>query len=448
MAAPHDRAPQPDDVSPGLPDSAFRALVDHISLPIMVMDADGRITYAGGSSGHVFGLSGDDAVGRNVVEFLPPDQVEVALRTIGDLLRADEIGIGVPTPYAIMRDDGGVTWQAIGAVPMLDHPDVEGIVLYHLPWDAQLHFDAFLSALLAGAPLEAVLTDLGRSLAFSFEARGTVVHHGFDGRDFTGATGAGVDLGWLHGDDAPWHMAARSGQPWYGSADAVPGGDGLADAGVRGVWAIPVPMPEGMPGAVLSVWRSVDALPVTAHHPIITRSLQYAQLALVTWTEHQQLAHMATHDGLTGAANRTLFRRHLADELATGRVAVAFCDLDGFKAINDTFGHGTGDEVLVAVADRLRGALRPGDELARIGGDEFTVLLRDLDGAEARAAGERLVAAVERPVVVDGVSLSVGLSVGVAMPAPGSSADSMLSRADAALYRAKRDGGRRVRMAD
>ena len=169
----------------------------------------------------------------------------------------------MPTPYKILRDDGAVTWQAIGAVPMLDHDEVQGIVLYHLPWDAQVHFDEFLSALLAGDPLDAVLTDLGRSLAFSYEAKGTVVHYGYEGGEFAGAAGAGVDPSWLEGSDAPWHLAAKSGDPQYAPASDVPADVDLEARGVRGVWAIPVPMPDGMPPAVISVWRSVAAAPVS-----------------------------------------------------------------------------------------------------------------------------------------------------------------------------------------
>jgi diguanylate cyclase (GGDEF)-like protein len=168
------------------------------------------------------------------------------------------------------------------------------------------------------------------------------------------------------------------------------------------------------------------------------------QLALVRTAEHQRLRHLAGHDALTGVANRAQFRDRLAHALAIGErdLAVAFCDLDGFKPINDTYGHRVGDTVLVAVADRLRLCLRTGDELARIGGDEFTVLLRNVpDAPAARHVADRLLAAVAEPFVADGDEVMLGMSVGIALAAPGATADALLVAADEALYDVKRAGG-------
>jgi diguanylate cyclase (GGDEF)-like protein len=181
---------------------------------------------------------------------------------------------------------------------------------------------------------------------------------------------------------------------------------------------------------------------------VLGRSIQYARLAIVRNAEHRRLRHLAGHDSLTGVANRSEFRDQLAAALAIGErdLAVAFCDLDRFKPVNDTFGHSAGDAVLVEVADRLRRTLRGGDELARLGGDEFTVLLRDVpDGAAAAHVGERLLAAVAEPFALPGgdvpVSVTVGLSVGIALWSAGATADGLLAAADAALYDAKRAGG-------
>jgi diguanylate cyclase (GGDEF)-like protein len=168
------------------------------------------------------------------------------------------------------------------------------------------------------------------------------------------------------------------------------------------------------------------------------------QLALVRTAEHQRLRHLAGHDALTGVANRGEFRQRLAEALAIGErdLAVAFCDLDGFKAVNDTYGHTRGDGVLVDVADRLRASLRLGDELARMGGDEFTVLLRNVPDPEAaNHVVERLLAAVRDPFEVDGGEVALGLSIGIALAVPDSTAESLLDRADEALYAVKRGGG-------
>lgn len=448
-----DDAGQGSAPRPELPPEAYRAIVRKMSIPILVVDGGGTITWAGGTVARDFGYAPHEVVGRHALEFLPPDQVDEAITSLGELAQADELGLGVPTVYAVTRPDGSLTWSAVGAVPMLDDPAVDGIVLYHLPWDAQLHFDEFLDSLLAREPLDVVLRALGRSVAASLQSIGAVVHHGFDGGRFAGASGAGVPPACIDVSEGPWHEAARTGQTLHVPATDLPGAAASAAevAGIAGCWAIPLPPDDRHAPAVLTVWRSVHALPVKAHESTVTRSLRYVQLALVRWAEHQMLAHMATHDGLTGVANRTLFRQRLGEALAAGAhdVAVAFCDLDRFKAINDTCGHTVGDSVLAEVARRLSGALRPGDEVARIGGDEFTVLMRGItDDDVAAEAAHAFVAAMDHPTPVGAAGLRVGVSVGVARPSDGATADSMLSRADAALYRAKAAGGGRVVVAD
>jgi len=169
----------------------------------------------------------------------------------------------------------------------------------------------------------------------------------------------------------------------------------------------------------------------------------------VRTAEHQRLRHLAGHDALTGVANRTEFRDRLAHAIAIGErdLAVAFCDLDRFKPINDTYGHRVGDMVLVEVAERLRGCLRAGDELARVGGDEFTVLLRNVpDERAARHVSERLLASMREPFVVEGTQESIGLSVGLVLATAGAPADALLEQADDALYDVKRAGGGSARV--
>jgi len=160
-----------------------------------------------------------------------------------------------------------------------------------------------------------------------------------------------------------------------------------------------------------------------------------------------QLRHDSLHDPLTGLANRVLFRDHVERALARrqrGRTsaAVLFLDLDDFKIVNDTLGHGAGDRVLVEVARRLTDTIRADDVAARQGGDEFTVLLaRIRDVAEATVSADRLLAELRRPIEVDGRRIVVGGSVGIAMAGGRDMvADDLLAHADAAMYAAKAAG--------
>jgi diguanylate cyclase (GGDEF)-like protein/PAS domain S-box-containing protein len=161
----------------------------------------------------------------------------------------------------------------------------------------------------------------------------------------------------------------------------------------------------------------------------------------------QQLTHQAFHDPLTGLANRALFSDRVDHALArAGRqgptAAVVFLDLDDFKTVNDTLGHGAGNDLLVAVANRIRGILRPADTAARLGGDEFAILLEDVHGErEALAIAERVAFALGEPFTLDDHQILVRASLGVAVAEPEHrQADELLRNADMAMYLAKANG--------
>lgn len=163
-----------------------------------------------------------------------------------------------------------------------------------------------------------------------------------------------------------------------------------------------------------------------------------------------RIHHMAHHDNLTSLPNRVLFSQRLNEALRadrdTDKHTAALClDLDNFKNVNDALGHPVGDELLRAVASRLRGVLRDQDTLARNGGDEFSIVLPGLTHVnEAETAAQRLIDVTRPPFNVDGHSLSVGLSVGIAMADNSmTTTDELLRCADMALYEAKRNGRNR-----
>jgi diguanylate cyclase (GGDEF)-like protein len=161
-----------------------------------------------------------------------------------------------------------------------------------------------------------------------------------------------------------------------------------------------------------------------------------------------QLERMAHHDVLTGLPNRASFSRHLSGLLAESRperpVAVLFLDLDRFKEVNDSLGHPAGDSLIAAVADRLKEVAGPDTMMARVGGDEFTAVVRNRTREEVEALCDALVAAIRRPFLIDDHPIIIGLSVGVALSdESGGDAVELTRKADIALYHAKAAGRNR-----
>lgn len=169
----------------------------------------------------------------------------------------------------------------------------------------------------------------------------------------------------------------------------------------------------------------------------------------------EQLAHRAFHDPLTELPNRALYMDRLTRALALrerypGEVAVLYLDLDGFKNVNDLYGHHAGDVLLAAVAKRLAARVRGSDTVARFGGDEFVVAVEGVTGREtALGVADKLCATIARPFIVAGHRLSVTVSIGVALSEPSTTdPEELLRAADTALYRAKAHGKARAVFAE
>ena len=180
--------------------------------------------------------------------------------------------------------------------------------------------------------------------------------------------------------------------------------------------------------------------------PAVRRELREAAARREQRRQAQRVAHLAYHDALTDLPNRTLLHDRLAQSIRAARrdetrVALLVLDLDGFKEINDTYGHRAGDRVLQHVAARMRAALREVDTVARLGGDEFALVLPStgLEGATQTAG--RVLREIEQPCLIEHRHLTVRGSIGIACcPQHAKSADLLLQKADLAMYQAKSDG--------
>ncbi len=186
-------------------------------------------------------------------------------------------------------------------------------------------------------------------------------------------------------------------------------------------------------------------------------------LGLISWLYAKQelqkeqveklLQLMAYNDSLTGLPNRNTFQSVLKVEMAHAkrykrRIAVMFLDLDGFKSVNDTFGHGIGDGLLKFVAQKLRASVREGDTVARIGGDEFTILLTQLlRDEDAQNVAGKIISLFDEPVEIDRKMLKIGTSIGIAVyPQDGDDPETLVKHADEAMYQAKHGGKNRFEM--
>jgi len=227
--------------------------------------------------------------------------------------------------------------------------------------------------------------------------------------------------------------------------------------------AIPILVDKGLQTAAAAPLRQdgrpIGSLVVASYTPgrkyraiqleALAAFAEHASMALADAARTSQMVHQALHDALTGLPNRTVFLDRLSQRLRPGRArrlpcAVLFIDIDNLKRVNDTLGHSAGDAVLVEAGRRLRDSVRTADTVARLSGDEFTVLLDTVDGdAEAMVMAQRLMTTLRQPLKINGRLITLSASIGVRVAQAGRDhADHVLSGADLAMYEAKgrRDG--------
>jgi diguanylate cyclase (GGDEF)-like protein/PAS domain S-box-containing protein len=419
---------------PGNANDWLRFIVQNSSDIVMVVDPDGTFRYASPAFGRILGYDPGEASGKNLFDLVHPDDVP---RVLEGTKRVASRGVPDGTDvveYRFRHKDGSWKWMEGRVTDRQADPVVGGIVVNARDITERKGSEESLReaeqkyrTLVEQIPVVAYIDRADGSdtpLYTSPQIEGLI--------GYTPEEGSGVRL-WrehLHPEDRERVLAAderfeRADEKRFGAEYRLIAKDGSV------------------------VWVLEDAVLVKD----ATGSPLYWQGILYDITERKEaekwLEHRTLHDLLTDLPNRLLLLDRLGHALARteregrGQVAVLFMDLDRFKVINDSLGHEAGDRLLVAVAERLKGCMRPEDTLARFSGDEFVVLVEDVESPEqAIRVAERIHTDVlESSFVLEGREIYVGTSVGIALGnARTKSAEDLLRNADMAMYRAKREG--------
>ena len=407
----------------------LNAVFGDAPVPLMLCSPAGKVLRANRAAADLFGMAPDTMVGMDPSERIHPGDLDDVLPTwVGMLERggsdtsAEQVRLLTPTGYRWHRVEATATRGPTGAfrystVHLVDVDDARrtvtqlsrsehrfGSLVESLP-DAVMRFDRDYQVIFANA------TAIRTSQAMA--AAGVIMKDGWPRLDAITANTLGEALG----------LAFSKG-----SSITVEYSVGSGDA---------------------EMWSESTLVPEVGGDGDVETVLLVARDITDRRRHESDLAHRATHDDLTGLPNRSLLLTTMARATDTltvqgSRLALLFMDIDRFKTINDTLGHGIGDELLCRVSERFLAVLRPSDTLARLGGDEFTVLLPDVDSDEAIRIAHRLQASLREPVEINGSRFRLTTSIGVVETDEPARPEDLLRWADAAMYEAKAQGRDRV----
>ncbi|MDD9372111.1 MAG: diguanylate cyclase, partial [Acidimicrobiales bacterium] len=434
----------------------FHTMSEHSIFPLALIDNSGTVAWVSESIERFFGWRPDELMGQSFAKVIAPDSLPAvfdAFTAIDDAFEVTPWG-GVGFPADLVRADGTIAECELSVLTSQRSG---------LPWYVvtvrrvgyERALDLAVQAMAEGAGLDEILARLVGALEQMAPDSLVAIGDRWSGQQFGVVAGTPAHL--LQADgESPWARALAAGTDiWMPDLTGLPPSlAALAEAdGYKACWVHPVTAPaESTPQAAIVIWRTRAGSPTRFTWTTVTRVGQLLRLTLQWHGSHRTLQYAATHDQLTGLANRPAFLDRVETVVAAGEgaAAILFLDLDRFKPINETLGHPVGDRVLAVIADRLVGVLRPGDLVARIGGDEFAVLCERLaDPDDVEVVAQRLLAAVREPVrpLPDvATEVRVDASIGITALDPTESVDATLARVDQAMREAKVTGrGRWVR---
>lgn len=407
---------------------------------VLVIDGESTIRSINPAGRRQTGWSTAETVGRSVIELIHPDDLE---RTAFDL---SLYGGGEAEPgysaYRVRCADGAYrSFDVTGAE--IDTEEGTMLALYCRPDDSAAA--SVLDGLLRGTSTADTLRPICD--AFNWKQHGSRVAIAWLEDDGLHAVSTdlpesltGVDTR----DDSPWARCWR-GATSQRSVGLSPLDDTrralAAELGLGAYWIEPVLDDESDVCALITLWMQAGGPVPELHTSGMSWAKDHTEL-IVRWArQRRQLQDAASHDTLTGLANHKAFFEVL--RASSGSGAVLYCDLDRFKPVNDDLGHLAGDELLRAVAGRIKACVRSVDVVARLGGDEFGVLCRGMPVAGAVELANRIQASVIEPYRVSGTIARVGISIGLAH-SESDLGEHVLELADKALLRAKSRGGSAV----
>jgi diguanylate cyclase (GGDEF)-like protein len=412
---------------------------------LVLLDARGIVRFASGQVEHLGGESVDVLVGSELTSHLEPkDRPLLTWLLAASAAKSPEQLTGpVRLPY--LHTDGRPRLAEAWALNRLADPALAGFVVLLLLESAYDHFDQVLASAQAGVALEDNLSALAGALALP-----PVLGESFfvvaspDGRKIScfppnpsvpGPPAAG-----------PWDQAmGRDSAILYTELAGLPESTRAAAKGSRSVSCFPIlTRGESTPSACLVVWSRELGPLGTTERTAVDRALILASLMMSHSVVGERSLEEASQDLLTGLGNRRSYFQALDSRVAAGdRPAVLYIDIDGFKDVNDRLGRLAGDSALRVIARRLSSVVRPTDDLARIGGDEFAILCAsDVTEPQVIAIAARVVERLAEPISIgDAPALKVGASIGIVLDfPPGTTSDALLASADEALCEAKAAG--------
>jgi diguanylate cyclase (GGDEF)-like protein/PAS domain S-box-containing protein len=456
-------------------EARYRAVVDDQTELVCRYAPDTTLTFVNRAFAEFYGRTSQECIGLRLLDLYPPTDRRREI----DRLASFGAGQQVQTLEDWEVDaHGSVHWYQWTDRAFLD-ADGRVVEFQSVGRDATERRRAtmltsqqagILEQVARGAPLDDTLTNIARMFEEQFPGRVGVIWLFDAERDSLrlGTTSApGTELEGAYDGagsrGAPATIAVERREPVVvrDIGDAPPSSwhDATFAHAMRSCFSSPVLASDGQRVlGVLDVYSRQPGEPSAEERQIASLVTHLAAIAIERKEFEDRLAHQSLHDPLTGLPNRTLFLDRLAQAIARCRrtrsqVAVLFFDLDRFKVVNDSLGHDAGDELLVAVARRLESVVRPGDTVARFGGDELTVLCEDLPATDARRRAveiaERLSATISTPFTLNTNETFLSASIGIALAANGDERpEELLRDADAAMYHAKELGRGRVEVFD